>query len=262
MRHVVVRGPDMPTTVLRPGERLAFGRAPHQVAGAGAPALSLPGCAPHVSRLVGVLAVTGETVTLHWSGASEAQLSSLFDAPGGARRVVVSQGTTVTLDAGENQLLLLRGKQSGADLRIDVEIVVDPLDHTTHTVHTGWSGDPTAASPALPRHSREWYVALALCEPWLTGADDYPRPPSNREIHDRVLAWHGYAWNLVRPQRVDDALRLIAAVAFGPDTNPFTTEDAARKQHTRFAVARRAAEVRLVTPADLAEVERARRSRR
>jgi hypothetical protein len=261
MLHVVVRGPDIPTTVLYPGGRLAFGRAPHQVGGAGDLALALPGCAPHVSRLVGTLAVTGETATLHWSGASEAQLSSLFDAPGGARRVVVSQGATVTLDAGENQLLLLRGKQSGADLRIDVEVVVvvEPREPASHGAQ---AGDPTAASPMLPRHSREWYVALALCEPWLTGADDYPRPPSNREIHDRVLAWHGYAWNLIRPQRVDDALRVIAAVAFGPDANPFTTEDAARKQNTRFAVARRAAEVRLVTPADLAEVERARRSPR
>ncbi|HEY0696983.1 MAG TPA: hypothetical protein VGD43_04160, partial [Micromonospora sp.] len=243
MRRVVVRGPDIPTTVLDPGGRLAFGRAPHQVGDPGDLMLPLPGCAPHVSRLVGTLTVTGETATLHWSGAGEAQLSSLFDAPGGARRVTVSQGMTVVLDAGENQLLLLRGKRSGADLRLDVEIEAEPGGQVqaVHAIGRGRPGDPTAAGPMLPRYSREWFVALALCEPWLTGADDYPRPPSNREIHERVLAWHGYAWNLARPQRVDDALRAIAAVAFGPDLNPFTAQDAARRQHTRFAVARRAA---------------------
>ncbi len=56
---------------------------------------------------------------------------------------------------------------------------------------------PTKDAPGLAPHGREWFVALA--EPWLAGADDYPRPPTNREIYERVLAWHGYAWNLERP---------------------------------------------------------------
>jgi hypothetical protein len=90
------------------------------------------------------------------------------------------------------------------------------------------------------------HISLALAEPWLTGADDYPRPPSNREIYERVLAWHGYAWNLSRPQRVDDALRAVARVAFGPHDDPFAVPTGGRVQNVRYAVGRRAAEVRLV----------------
>lgn len=46
----------------------------------------------------------------------------------------------------------------------------------------------------MERGTREWFVSLALAEPWLSGADDYPRPPSNREIFGRVRHWRGYAW--------------------------------------------------------------------
>jgi len=89
-----------------------------------------------------------------------------------------------------------------------------------------------------------------LAEPWLTGADDYPRPPTNREIYERVLSWHGYAWNLERPQRVDDAIRKVASVAFGRYDDPFRATTGPLR-NVRFAVGRRAAEVRLVTVEDL-----------
>src|SRR5690606_1544202 len=114
-------------------------------------------------------------------------------------------------------------------------------------------GDPTTDAPHLERWSREWYVALALAEPWLSGADDYPRPPSNREIYERVLAWRGHAWNLERAQRVDDAIRAIARLAFGPADDPFTVTQG-RIQNVRFAVGRRAAETSFVPTAGLEAV--------
>lgn len=89
----------------------------------------------------------------------------------------------------------------------------------------------------LEPESRERFVALALAEPWLTGADDYPRPPSNREIYERVLGWHGYAWNLDRSQRADDSIRSISRIAFGPD-DPFATGEG-RAHNVRFAIGRR-----------------------
>jgi len=268
MPRTVVRGTGMASVVLRPGESLLFGRAPHFALEPGrAPgrtALTLPDCAPHVSRLVGELVVGPDTVSLNWLGAGEAQLSGLFDAPGGARRVVMTRSTSVLLDDGENQLVLLLGRKTGtgfADLliNIDVELRVPGLAGTPG----GPAGlDETSTGPGLVKGSRDWFVALALTEPWLVGKDDYPRPPSNREIFERVLEWHGYAWNLNRPQRVDDAIRAISALAFGVRDDPYLAAHAGRLQNTRFAVARRAAETRLVTAADLAEVERAARNRK
>jgi hypothetical protein len=76
-----------------------------------------------------------------------------------------------------------------------------------------------------------------------------------------VRDWHGYAWNLHRPQRVDEAIRAISARAFGAHDDPFTAAHDGRLQNVRFAVARRAAE-QLVTATDLAEVERAARMRK
>ncbi len=118
----------------------------------------------------------------------------------------------------------------------------------------------TAPAPTLAPDTREWFVALALSEPWLTGTDDYPRPPSNREIYERIKGWRGHAWNLDRSQRVDDAIRAISRVAFGPRDDPFTA-GAGRAQNVRFAIGRRAAEVRLVTVEDLQRVEGAARER-
>ncbi|MEU5693132.1 hypothetical protein [Actinosynnema sp. NPDC020468] len=267
MTRVVVRSAGVGAVGLRAGEALVFGRAPHSAVGAeaGRVVLALPQCAPHVSRVVGELVVGEDTVQLNWLGAGEAQLSSLFDAPGGARRVVLTRSMSALLDVGENQLVLLLGRidpRGLTDLVVTVE--VEPSRAAFFALAGGGAddGDETRTGPLLPRGSREWFVALALCEPWLKGEDDYPRPPSNKEIHDRVLGWYGYAWNLQRAQRVDDAIRVVSALAFGVRDDPFAAPHEGRLQNVRFAVARRAAELRLVTAADLDEVERAARKRR
>jgi hypothetical protein len=263
----MVRGAAMPTAVLSPGDTAVFGRAPRVLVdtGAGHPRYStftLPHCAPHVSRVVGELSVSEQTVRLHWQAATAGQLASLFDAPGGARRVTVSQGMSVTLDEGQNQLTILRGRVVEGTYR-DLLIIIDV--NAGVSAPAGLSGHDreavdTSPAPGLAPYSREWFVALALAEPWLSGADDYPRPPSNREIYERVLAWHGSAWNLDRPQRVDDVIKLIASVAFGPDDDPFAIPEG-RAQNVRYAVGRRAAEVGLVTAEDLARVRRTARDR-
>jgi hypothetical protein len=233
-------------------------------------AVTLLRCAPHVSRLVGELVVGEEVVRLRWRGAIEAQLSSLFEAPGGARRVTLAAGMTALLDEGENRIVVLRGRETSpgdfADIVLSVQVDVvsapeEPEAPLGIVPAQDRDGAVTGAAPALEPRSREWYVALALAEPWLTGADDYPRPPSSREIYERVLGWHGYAWNLSRPQRVDDALRIIARLAFGPVDDPFTSPASGRAQNVRFAIGRRAAEVRLVTTDDLDRVERDARAR-
>ena len=71
-----------------------------------------------------------------------------------------------------------------------------------------------------------------------------------------MLGWHGYAWNLERPQRVDDAIRKVASVAFGRHDDPFRATGGSLR-NVRFAVGRRAAEVRLVTVGDLEAANRA-----
>ncbi|WP_260478615.1 hypothetical protein [Kibdelosporangium aridum] len=258
---VVVRGTGMASVVLKPGESLLFGRAPHHALKPGGIALTLPDCAPHISRLVGELVVGTDTVALKWLGSGEAQLSGLFDAPGGARRVIMTKSMSALLDDGENQLVILLGRQTAqgfADLLISIDVT---LAQAPSDMPGSPTGQITSAGPGLVRESRDWYVALALTEPWLVGKDDYPRPPSNREIYERVLHWHGYAWNLQRPQRVDDAIRIISAIAFGARDDPYLAPHDGRLQNIRFAVARRAAEMRLVTVSDLAEVERVARRR-
>lgn len=265
MLRVRVRGAGVPPVVLGSGDRLLVGRAPdaaltEDVEGQlRTTTLTLPRVAPHVSRLVGEVTVGEEVVRLRWHGSTTAQLSSLFDAPGGARRVALSEGMGALLDEGENQILLLRGRQTPEGGFTDLVIVLDVEQAAAAAVAveggdrgSSWDpdGDATTRAPQLERFSREWYVALALAEPWLTGADDYPRPASNREIYERVLELRGHAWNLERPQRVDDAIRAVARLAFGPDDDPFTASTG-RVQNVRFAVGRRAAETRLVTTEDL-----------
>jgi hypothetical protein len=268
MPQVTVQGAGILTVVLGPGESLAFGRAPHAVDPGRAPGrfvMALPDCAPHVSRLVGELEVETERVVLHWVGAGAAQLSGLFDAPGGARRVSLIRSMSAPLDDGENQLVVLLGRQepdgSLTDLVLSVDVTPGPAVPRGAAGAAGGTG-ATEVAPALERESRNWFVALALAEPWLVGRDDYPRPPSNKEIFERVRDWHGYAWNLHRPQRVDEAIRAISARAFGAHDDPFAAPHDGRLQNVRFAVARRAAELQLVTAADLVEVERAARMRK
>lgn len=271
MLRVTLRGGGLPTVVLGSGETLWFGRAPEERlsddVGLHATTLALPRCAPHVSRLLGELVVGDELVRLRWHGGTEAQLSSLFEAPGGARRVTLVQGMAALLDEGENQLVVLRGRQleggDSADLQIVLDIAAtspEPVATMSRAEAYAADSDATAPAPTLAPESREWFVALALAEPWLSGTDDYPRPPSNREIYERVKGWHGYAWNLDRPQRVDDSIRVISRIAFGPRDDPFAA-GGGRAQNVRFAIGRRAAEVRLVTADDLDRVEAAARNR-
>jgi hypothetical protein len=265
--RVTVRGSDVPAVILGSGETLLFGRAPRVPedrldAQLRVTAFPLPDSAEHVSRMLGELVVGEETARLRWHGGTEAQLSSMLDAPGGARRVILTVGMTAQLDEGESQLLVLRGKRVG-DEHTDRVLVIDVM--RTDSAVTGpiplpalmdRTAAPTKDAPGLMPHGREWFVALALAEPWLAGADDYPRPPTNREIYERVLAWHGYAWNLERPQRVDDAIRKVASVAFGRYDDPFRATGG-QLRNVRFAVGRRAAEVRLVTVGDLDAANRA-----
>lgn len=275
MLRVTLRGSGLPTVTLGSGETLLFGRSPHYAVPDGDPgdalrvtAIDLPRCAPHVSRLLGELVVGDEIARLRWHGSGETQVSSLFDAPGGARRVTLAEGMSLLLDEGENQLVVMRGRLTGPDTYDDLSIVVDVSTSTPEIVdrprpvdEVGHELDATTPAPRLPRLSREWYVALALAEPWLSGTDDYPRPPSNREIYESVLAWHGYAWNLERAQRVDDAIRAISSLAFGPKDDPFRAGNG-RAQNVRFAIGRRTAEVRLVTVEDLDQVRRAAAARK
>lgn len=267
MLRVKIHGAGVPSVVLGGGDRLLFGRKPEQALADDAEGqlryttLTLPRVAPHVSRVVAELTVGDEVARLRWHGSTTAQLSSLFDAPGGARRVVLSQGMGALLDEGENQVLVLRGRQSGADSFTDLVIIIDVAEVSTEAEAAEATPVPaidrddevTTKAPALERWSREWYVALALAEPWLVGADDYPRPASNREIFERIMELRGHAWNLARPQRVDDAIRAVARLAFGPHDDPFTTTQG-RVQNVRFAVGKRAAEVGLVTTQDLDDV--------
>lgn len=266
MLRVTLRGTGVPTVVLGSGDTLLMGRSPDAVlptddSAVHVTALALPHVAPHVSRLGCEVGVGEEVVRLRWHATTPGQLSSLFDAPGGARRVSLSEGMSALLDEGENQLLIYRGRQTGPGTFVDLVVTLDIESVQDDEEHLVWSGiplpagddDATAAAPQLERWSREWYVALALTEPWLSGADDYPRPPSNREIYERVLDWRGHAWNLERAQRVDDAIRSVARLAFGPTDDPFTSS-VGRVQNLRFAVARRIAEIGLVTMTDLQAV--------
>lgn len=266
MLRMELRTSGTSKVVLGTGEILVFGRAPQatlpeeeadqtlQVT-----TLALPYAAPHTSRILGDLIVGQDVVRLRWHGSTEAQLASLFEAPGGARRVTLVKGMTALLDEGENSITILRGRQGSNpnqfdDLALEIMVTADQDAYDEPDAEEA-NADLTAPAPNLGRGTKEWFVALALAEPWLVGDDGYPRPPSNREIYERVLGWHGYAWNLDRPQRVDDAIRMISRIAFGPREDPFAVGSGSRRvQNVRFAIGRRAAEVRLVTAEELAEV--------
>lgn len=265
MLRVELRSAGQPTVVLGSRESLVFGRAPHATlpeeeadSTLQMTTLALAHCTPHTSRILGELVIGDDVVRLRWHGSTEAQVASLFEAPGGARRVTVVKGMTVLLDDGENTITVLRGRQGLVPNQFDdltLEVNIEAAEtHSDYVPQAEESEDMTAPAPNVAKGTKEWFVALALAEPWLVGDDSYPRPPSNREIYERILGWHGYAWNLDRPQRVDDAIRSISRIAFGPRDDPFAGSGSKRVQNVRFAIGRRAAEVRIVTAEDLAEV--------
>jgi hypothetical protein len=262
MPQVMVRGNDLHPVMVGAGERMVFGRDPHSAEGPrpGRIELRLPGCAPHVSGTLAELVVGVEAAWLRWLGAGEGRLSSLLEAPGGARRVTLVRDMTALLDGGKNELVVLAGKQVGAELFTDLMLTFTvsatvPVDHPI-TPSGRTEVKPHLRKGQLTRYSKEWFVALALAEPWLTGDDDSPFPPTNRRIYERILGWRaGHAWNLERPQRVDDAIRAVSQIAFGELGDPYSEARSGRIQNPRFAVGKRIAEYRLVTPEDLDDVE-------
>ncbi|WP_253863229.1 hypothetical protein [Prauserella halophila] len=268
-----MRSPELHPIALSAEERLVFGRAPHR--GGRRPgryAVAVPGCGPYVSRVLGDVLVEPAGVRLTWRGTNEAMLSSLFDAPGGARRVTLVDGMSVVLDEGKNELVVFAGLEAGGGPPKDLTLtfVVSGAERTRELTELSGSDLPvpeaavaTAEAPeVLGRYSKVWYVALALTEPLLAGTDDEQSVPTHQEIHRRIDHWRGGdAWNLADPRRVDEAIKKISRIAFGESLDPYGAARDGRLFNARFAVAKRTAQRRLVTAEDLDEVERAARRR-
>ncbi|UYM24258.1 hypothetical protein NQP46_14900 [Streptomyces albus] len=111
---------------------------------------------PHVSRVLADLVVEDTGARITWRGVNEAMLSSLFDAPGGARRVTLVRGMTTALDDGKNELVVFTGRRSSGQT----------TDLTLTFVVSGGarSGELTELPPRAPRtrprsprrHRRRW----------------------------------------------------------------------------------------------------------
>lgn len=263
----MVRGKDVHPVSIDTGERLVFGREPQATTTRGLVAIRLPNCAPHVSALLAEVVVGAEMAQLRWHGTNEGRLSSLLHAPGGARRVTLVHDMTAMLDEGKNELLVLSGRRvSGLFADLELTFVVSGIAPVTALPPGAAASGLTEPKPhvkhnKLVARSKEWYVALALAEPWLAGQDDFPFPPTNKRVYERILHWRGDAWNLAKSQRVDDAIRTVSKIAFGELEDPYTEARAGRIQNPRYAVGKRVAEYRLVTAADLDAVEIDARSR-
>ncbi|OLF12390.1 hypothetical protein BLA60_08655 [Actinophytocola xinjiangensis] len=262
----MVRGKEIHPVSIGTGERLLFGRAPHGEHQPGRSAIRLPDCAPHVSAVLAELVVGAEMAQLRWLGTNEGRLSSLLHAPGGARRVTLVRDLTAMLDEGKNELLVLSGRRiKGLFADLELSIVVSgiaPVTGSEPVVPRGLTAPkPHVRDNQLVAGGKEWFVALALAEPWLAGQDDFPFPPTNRRIYERILYWRGDAWNLVKSQRVDDVIRVVSRIAFGELEDPYTEARAGRIQNPRFAVGKRVAEYRIVTSADLDQAEQRARAR-
>ncbi|MEU3181621.1 hypothetical protein [Streptomyces albidoflavus] len=270
MLQVMVRSAGLHPLALTTGEQLVFGRAPHGDARRpGRYTVAIPGCAPHVSRVLADLVIENTGARITWRGVNEAMLSSLFDAPGGARRVTLVRGMTTALDDGKNELVVFTGRRSsGQTTDLTLTFVVSGGARSGELTELPPRGAPHApavteeAPQTLDRYSKVWYVALALAEPLLSGADDEQRVPTYQEIYRRVSHWRGgQAWNLADARRVDDAIKKISKIAFGETHDPYAALRDGKLFNARFAVARRTAQRRLVTAEDLDEVERATRKR-
>ena len=211
--------------------------------------------------------VGDEIARLRWLGSSETQVSSLFDAPGGARRVTLAEGMSLLLDEGENHLVVLRGRVTGPDTYADLSIVVDVADTEPEVP------EPTPPGGAGRRH-RDRPVSAAHRPSPASGTSPSPSPspgsPAPTTTHARrptARSTSGSCTGTATPgtferaQRVDDAIRVISLLVFGPKDDPFQA-GAGRAQNVRFAIGRRTAEVRIVTVEDLETVERAASARR
>ncbi|MFI7678251.1 hypothetical protein [Actinophytocola sp. NPDC049390] len=268
--RVVVRGKDVHPVSIETGERVVFGREPHAATGRpgttrGLVAIRLPSCAPHVSAVLAEVVVGAEMAQLRWHGTNEGRLSSLLHAPGGARRVTLVRDMNAMLDEGKNELLVLSGRRvSGLFADLELTFVVSGIEPVA-ALPTAPQGltepKPHVKQNKLVARGKEWFVALALAEPWLAGQDDFPFPPTNRRIYERILHWRGDAWNLAKSQRVDDAIRVVSRIAFGELEDPYTEARAGRIQNPRYAVGKRVAEYRIVTATDLDQVEHEARAR-
>ena len=274
MLRVTLRGAGVPAAVLGTGDRLLFGRAPGERLDGLDPdsqlrltTLALPRTAPHVSRLVGELDGhrRGGPAALarpDRGPAVEPVRGPRWGPPGHPGPGMTALPRRGREPAGAAARPARPGPDIFTDIQLAIQVDVLPSDEPTPAPGPARGGrprrdgDPGPSADAGAAQTREWYVA--------TGAGRTVARRSRRlsattvqpgDLRAGARSWHGYAWNLNRPARVDDALRAVARLAFGPQDDPFSAPAAGRAQNLRFAIGRRAAEVRLVTVDQLEQVE-------
>ena len=272
MLRVTLRGSGVPTVVLGSGETLLVGRDPHAAlpefdadTALRSTAITLPRAAPHVSRVVGEIVVGEEVVRLRWRGSTEAQLSSLFDAPGGARRVALTDGMAAAARRGREPRAAAartpvragRVHRHGARRRRGHPRAPPRRPRpagcrsTTRTAPSprprpGSNGGPASGTSRSPSPSRGSPATTTTRGPRRTASSTSGSSPGA-----------GTPGTSSAPSASTTRSASVARMAFGPADDPFA-QKGRRVQNVRFAVGRRAAEVRLVTADDLAVVEAAR----